>query len=343
MSANNQLNSSIDTRAFTKVAQRAILIVLTLAFSQLSLSAGWKEIRTSPTGKSGWQYVVCQGGSGWNTCELDLNIKLLATPDQLVAIGEQSIIKATVTDAYDSPVEAGVRIGWTTTDGTISESETKTDDKGETTIVLTSSHKLGGATVTATALDYGGIGSLFVPFIDKFVAYPSAYTGWANYGGYYSCTGWSPDTSEVDAGTWFVQNAWCWQTQEQWRQDRLQSVVTGNVINNGPAVPLYQAISIAISQMNVGTKVVAPACTFSKSTDHFFSIRPTDGLNHATFQLYVGYWVNAAITYYGGIAGQGVVYNGFYYTVGAIRIKGTPTGAESGVIVDFYEYCKRPL
>ncbi|MHC5195032.1 Ig-like domain-containing protein [Pseudomonas frederiksbergensis] len=261
-----------------KQAQRALIVLFTLVFSQLATSAGWKEIRTSPSGKSGWQYVVCQGGSGWNTCELDLNIVLTAAPNQLVAVGEQATIYATVTDAYNNPVEAGVRIGWVTTDGSVSATESRTDANGVATIVLTSSHSLGGATVTANALDYGGAGSLFVPYIDKWVAYPSTYTAWANYGAYYSCSAWDPDPSTVAAGTWFSQTAWCWQQQQQWRQDRLQSVVTGAVINNGPAVPLYQTITVAISQMNVGTKQSIPTCEFNQE-DPFPN-------NHATAWTY---------------------------------------------------------
>jgi hypothetical protein len=337
-----------------KQAQRALIVFFALVFSQLAASAGWKEIRTSPSGKSGWQYVVCQGGSGWNTCELDLNIVLTAAPKQLVAVGEQATIYATVTDAYNNPVEAGVRIGWVTTDGAVSATESRTDANGVATIVLTSSHSLGGATVTANALDYGGAGSLFVPYIDKWVAYPSTYTAWANYGAYYSCTAWDPDASTVAAGTWFTQSAWCWQQQQQWRQDRLQSVVTGAVINNGAAVPLYQTITIAISQMNVGTKVVAPVCSFSwtgagtgmnNPSNFLFSGKlVSDGGNSTPVGLYVGGYTGLSLIWDQINAGQGIVYNGALYTVGAQR--GVTFGGGmggGGVPIYVYEYCMTPL
>ncbi|MDF9779307.1 Ig-like domain-containing protein [Pseudomonas baetica] len=330
-----------------KQAQRALIVFFALVFSQLAASAGWKEIRTSPSGKSGWQYVVCQGGSGWNTCELDLNIVLTAAPKQLVAVGEQATIYATVTDAYNNPVEAGVRIGWVTTDGAVSATESRTDANGVATIVLTSSHSLGGATVTANALDYGGAGSLFVPYIDKWVAYPSTYTAWANYGAYYSCTAWTPDTSTVAAGTWFTQSAWCWQQQQQWRQDRLQSVVTGAVINNGPPVPLYQTISIAISQMNVGTKVVAPVCeyigprndgTIPPNRTYWSSIDPAGDLGLSLNGVSIVSFPNVA---HNGERWPGsYVYNGYVYTVGNFReMKLQGRNFE----LYFFEACGAPL
>lgn len=354
MFANNLLCRFTVNGFSIKQAQRALIVFFALVFSQIAASAGWKEIRTSPSGKSGWQYVVCQSGSGWNTCELDLNIVLTAAPNQLVAVGEQSTITATVTDAYNNPVEAGVRIGWVTTDGSVSATESKTDVNGIATVVLTSSSKLGGATVTANALDYGGAGSLFVPFIDKWVAYPSTYTAWANYGAYYSCTAWSPDASTVAAGTWFTQSAVCWQQQQQWRQDRLQSVVTGAIINNGAAVPLYQTITVAISQMNVGTKVVAPACSFSwngpgngiNSPSNYLWSGKARGVatRSDTVGLIVGGFTGLGLTYAQIDAGQGVVYNGALYTVGAAS--GTWFGGGmggGGVQNTVYAYCKTPL
>lgn len=347
MFASNQLCLLSANGLSLKRVQQAIIVFFALAFSQLAASAGWKEIRTSPSGTSGWQYVVCQGGSGWNTCEVDLNIVLTAAPTQLVAIGEQATIYATVTDAYNNPVEAGVRIGWVTTDGSLSATESRTDTNGIATIVLTSSSSIGGAAVTANSPDYGGAGSLWVPFIDKYVAYPSTYTAWANYGAYYSCTAWTPDASTVAAGTWFTQSAWCWQDQQQWRQDRLQSVVTGTIINNGPPVPLYQTITIAISQMNVGTKASVPTCSFSDPRPGenpipggflFRILNPED--NAAIFELMLGNLVGAQIPKFAGLAGQGVVYNGALYTVGT-RLGHYSFGRNGEA--DLYSYCSTPL
>ncbi|MGE8066193.1 Ig-like domain-containing protein [Pseudomonas sp. NPDC089569] len=246
--------------AYLKLMSVALFVIMV----PLNASAAWKEIRTSAAGRNGWVNLVCDSNaSGWNSCELDLVIKLTATPAQLVAIGEQSTINATVTDAYGDPVEAGVKITWTSTDGTVSAPVTLTDANGNTSVILTSSHTIGGTTITASSTDYGGSGSIYVPFTDKLVPYPSAYTTWADYGSVYSCSGWSPDPSTVPAGTWFTQWSNCWQTQIQYRQDRVQSVVTGAITNTGAPVALFQAIVVSISQANVGTLVTGPVCLYT--------------------------------------------------------------------------------
>lgn len=323
-------------------------LIMTMAAAPVVATAstvkttGWKEIRTAPDGGTGWQYVVCDDVSGWASCELDLIIKLVATPDQLVAIGEKSTIQASVTDAFNKPVEAGVRIGWNTTDGSLSNIETYTDSNGLTSVELTSSKTLGGATVTAEALDYGGVGSIFVPFIDKFVAYPSTFTEWANYGAYFGCTAWSPATATIASGTWFNQTASCSQQQQQWRQDRLQSIVTGNIINNGPPVALYRTISITISQMNVGTKAVAPVCSYSNPKPHqnpggkgyLWGYDPNTA--GAKWGLQLGFYTGLGMA----SGDQSVIYNGARYSVGAL-VDSYNYGRNQTAYL--YQYCVTPL
>lgn len=335
-------------------AFRLSLVSLAATLIASACFAGsWSGLRTSGPGTTGWQPLICENGSGWRSCEMPVKIALTANPTFLVAIGEQSTITATVTDYYGVAM-AGIVLNWTITDGTKSAAQTTTNAGGVTSITLTSSHNLGGSTVTAETVEKDGIGSIWVPYIDKFVAYPSTYTPWANYGAYYSCTAWSPDTSTVASGTWFTQTASCWQQQQQWRQDRLQSVVTGSIKNNGSPVPLYQAIIIGISQVNVGTKVVAPVCSFAWVGPGTNIFGPSNFLwtgksrddagNNATVALVQGGYTGLSLTYNQIDAGQGVVYNGAFYTVGASRGTWYSGGmGGGGVQNNVYEYCITPL
>lgn len=316
---------------------KLVLLTISISLTPLSAFAAWKEIRTSAVGKTGWVNLVCEKSSGWNSCELDLVIKLLATPNQLVAIGEQSTIEATVTDANGDPVEAGVKIGWTATDGSLSAPASLTDANGKAIVVLTSSHTLGGSTVTASALDYGGSGSMFVPYIDKWAPYPSAYTSWTDYGAVYSCTGWSPDPSTVASGTWFTQSASCWQTQLQYRQDRVQSVVSGAVSNTGAPVALFQAVVVSISQAAVGTLVTGPVCLYDASNYIMFTHDCRGAGNPAELRI------NGAKV--GSYAGQGVQnrptynYDGkFWYTGTKMKHQSKSCSGSDGVI-EYFQAC----
>lgn len=321
-------------------ALKHILLSFLVLLVPISASAAWKEIRTSAAGKTGWVNLVCDSNtSGWNSCEVDLVIKLTATPAQLVAIGEQSTIQATVTDAYGVPVEAGVKITWATTDGTISAPETLTDAAGNTSIILTSSHTIGGATVTAKSLDYGGTGSLYVPYIDKWVPYPSSYTTWTNYGAVYSCTAWSPDPSTVAAGTWFTQTASCWQTQIQYRQDRVQSVVSGAIANTGAPVALFQAIVVSVSQANVGTMAVGPTCAYSPGYTEIWNTTDCRGGGGPHYIRVNGVYKNGGATNINGRIGY-MVDGVFYYSGAMMEWTGWSGCAGSEGSLKKYEVCR---
>jgi hypothetical protein len=231
--------------------------LLAMMVASVCVADTWAPIRTSGSGKQGWQAMVCQNGGGWQSCEMPVNISLSASPASLVAIGEVTTIQAAVTDYYGVAIEGSV-LNWRTTDGGLSTWQTVTNASGVTSLNLTSSRTLGGATVTAETLERDGSGAIFVPFVDRWVAYPSGYTAWENTGGVYSCSAWSPDASTVPSGTWFTQWASCWQTQYQYRYDYEQSVVTGAVRQVGGPVALYQAVIVGVSQANVGTLYVPP-------------------------------------------------------------------------------------
>jgi hypothetical protein len=324
----------------TSSVLKYFLLALSIFLIPVGANAAWKEIRTNAGGKTGWVNLVCDSNaSGWNSCELDLVIKLTATPNQLVAIGEQSTIEATVTDAYGSPVEAGVKIKWTTTDGTVSAPETLTDANGKTAVTLTSSHSLGGATVTASSADYGGSGSLFVPYIDKWVPYPSAYTSWSNYGAVYSCTAWTPDPSTVATGTWFTQTASCWQTQIQYRQDRVQSVVSGTISDSGAPVALFQAIVVNVSQAAVGTMAVGPTCEYSPGVTEIWDTTDCRGGGGPHYIRVNGVYQNGGAQFINGRTGY--MLGGVFYYRGAMMQWTTFSGcAGSEGSLKKYEVCR---
>lgn len=335
MFANNTKLRETDRSIGGATLIKLILLTLSVFLAPLSASAGWKEIRTTAAGKTGWVSLVCEKSGGWNSCELDLVIKLTASPTQLVANGEQSYIEATVTDANGDPVEAGVKIAWSTTNGAVSAPATWTDANGKTAVILTSSWTLGGGAVTATAADYGGSGAIWVPFIDKWVAYPSDYTAWANYGSVYSCSGWTPDPSTVAAGTWFTQWASCWQTQIQYRQDRVQSVVTGAVSNNGAPVALFQAIAVSISQSAVGTQPTGPICEYSGDTYITRVSSCRGGGTVASF--YHGTKLNNGAGQIGGIPAWNL--GGVIYYGGLLMRSGTVSCSGDDGRVDYYQAC----
>jgi hypothetical protein len=315
-----------------------------LAFFLTNTSfAAWSPLRTSGSGYSGWQPLICENGQGWQSCEMPVNIAMWATPASLVANGEVSTIYARVTDYYGVPIQGSV-LNWRTTDGSISPLQTVTDAGGYTSINLTSSWTLGGATVTAETQERDGLMSIYVPFIDKWVAYPSTYSGWVNYGGVFSCTGWSPDPSTVPSGTWFTQLATCWQTQLQYRQDYVQSVVTGAVATSGAAVALFQNITVGVSQANVGTLYVpppppaGPVCAFQKGYTEIRSTTDCRGGGGPHDIRVNGVYGNS--TTQANVNGkQGHMLNGiFYYRGREMDTDGVSCAGSEGVVHE-YEAC----
>ncbi|WP_181727101.1 Ig-like domain-containing protein [Pseudomonas putida] len=220
-------------------------------------SAAWSEIRTGGSTTPGiWQYVTCTGGygSGWQSCEPDLTIFLVATPPNLPATGAQTTILATVTDYYGNSVGSSLKLNWQTTDGSLSAGQTLTDSEGHTSVTLKSSAVIGGATVTATPASYGGTGSIFVPFEDLWNPIASHYTDWVAYGAPYDCSPWSPDPSTVASGTEFTQTSVCTLQYQSYRQDREQSAVTGTIRNVGGPIAQYTTAQVIQNQQAVGTQ-----------------------------------------------------------------------------------------
>lgn len=193
----------------------------------------WKPIR-SGSSSSGWQKVVCdRSGNGWRSCNMGLTIVIQATPGSLAALGEKATLVATVQDYDGNNAGRGVVINWTTSDGGLSAATTTTDANGQTSVVLTSSKTIGGATVSATSPAEGGTGQITVPFTDKWVSTSAMYSAWQDSGAPYSCSAWSPDASTINQGTSFTQSAVCYQNQIAYQQNREVSLVTGQVRNVG--------------------------------------------------------------------------------------------------------------
>lgn len=241
----------------TKTLRLSIVALSALLLANVGFASSWSPIRTSGAGTTGWQPLVCQHGTGWQSCEMPVNIALSASPASLVATYQTSTIQAVVTDYYGAAIN-GSTLKWTTTDGWLSAAQTTTNASGVASVTLTSSNKLGGTVITAETLEKDGNFSIWVPFIDQWAAYPSSYTGWADYGAVFTCSAWSPDAGTVASGTGFTQYASCWQQQLRYRQDLIRSVVTGNISNSGGAVAEFQNIPAGISQWAVGTLYIPP-------------------------------------------------------------------------------------
>ena len=322
-----------------------ILTLLTLMFLSSTCQADtWKGLRTSGAGAQGWQALICDNGSGWKSCELPVNVSLTASPPSLVANGQYSTITATVTDNYGVPISNNT-INWSSSDGSISAGQTVTNASGVTSISLRSSWTLGGAQVSASTLENDGSSGIWVPFVDSFIAYPSSYTGWANNGGVYSCSGWSPDPSTVDSGVWFTQWATCWQGFWRHRQDRKQSVVTGAVTNvGGPAVETT-SWQVGVSQGAVGTRYVAPpppqtVCSYVQDHTFFEIFDPNGGLGFKDNGVGGGPSIQSS-QYHGRDVWPGYFdWNGYRYTQGQF--------VRSYLVGRNFEYfnfylCKTPL
>lgn len=291
-------------RSFWVVSELLRCVVVSVLMVEATFASSWQPIQTAPgtAAGSGWQYVTCTGGSGsgWQSCENPVKIVLTANPASLAAVGEVGSITATVTDIYDSPLP-NVTLNWSSTDGALSAASSVTDSRGNSGNQIRSSVMIGGATITAIANEPGGTGSIFVPFVDKWLAAPSVFTAWAEYGNAYNCTGWTPDPSTVGAGVSFVQTATCTQSYIQYRQDREQSAVTGQIRNVGAPVPLYTSQSVTVSQNNVGTKAepAQPTQVCFDNSDHIYEYlnqKPTQTILKLAIQsadgsdTYIGYY-----------------------------------------------------
>jgi hypothetical protein len=313
-------------------------------FASICYADGWGGIRTSGPGTAGWQALVCANGNGWQSCEMPVNIALASNPAALVANGEQATITATVTDYYGVPI-AGATLNWTTSSGSIWPAQTVTNAGGVSSITLASSNVLGGAAVNATTLEQDGTAGIWVPFIDKWVPTASAYTGFSNYGGPYSCTALTPDPSTVDAGVGYWPSQNCWQAQIRYRQDQEVSVVTWTVRPVGGPVAEFQYIVITQYQYAVGTKVTtpptppAPVCSYASGVTWFESYEP----NGAKRFWENGVFVEGPQTTYvhdREVWTGYIDYNGYRYTSGPFV-----SWHNQGRNFEIYEFylCKAPL
>lgn len=109
-------------------------------------------------------------------------------------------------------------------------------------------------TVTGTSVAGTTVSKTINVQVENWVYVAPTYTGWANNGGYSSCTGWSPAAGAVPSGDGFYQNNTCYQPQLRYRQERQQETGTGQVRNNGVAVAETQSVGVAQpAQYVVGT------------------------------------------------------------------------------------------
>lgn len=302
----------------------------------------WKPIR-SGSSSSGWQKVVCdRSGNGWRSCNMGLTIVIQATPGSLAALGEKATLVATVQDYDGNNAGRGVVINWTTSDGGLSAATTTTDANGQTSVVLTSSKTIGGATVSATSPAEGGTGQITVPFTDKWVSTSAMYSAWQDSGAPYSCSAWSPDASTINQGASFTQSAVCYQNQIAYQQNREVSLVTGQVRNVGGVIPLYQTVQAARSQQAVGTKQSTPSCAWSSFTkngvyatgwDH--GVSNTGGPKQG-YRLYLGQYIGEVAN-----ATDSFAYNGRIYTIGKFR-QSTCLGKNCASSREEYEACSVP-
>lgn len=75
---------------------------------------------------------------------------LVASPSSIKAGGaSQSVLTATIQDAYGNSLGAGIDVTWSATLGTLSAASSTTDTAGKTSVVLTSAATGGTATVTS--------------------------------------------------------------------------------------------------------------------------------------------------------------------------------------------------
>lgn len=343
-----KMHSLVRLKRFVAPIVSMIAAPILLAFVPTA-NAGWQPIRTS-SNASGWQKVVCDNANaGWRSCEMGLTVVLTAAPAALAATGETTTITATVTDYYGGNVGSGTTLNWSTTDGALGAPQSATDVNGQAFVTLRSSSTIGGASVTGATSE--GSGSLYVPFTDKWLAIGPTYTAWANTGAPYSCTGWSPAASTVAQGSFFTQYQNCNQNQIAYQQNRQQSAVTGQIVNVGGPIPLYQTIVITQSQGAVGTlppppppPPAAPVCTVIQgSTINAPIVGWTQNNNDGTWTLYdqgaTGIVTKGSAAKYDRWGGS-VQYNGYTYTVGQFVVFGTFGRNQERSV---WQICKAPL
>lgn len=341
---------------FCQLTHKLLLFtVASFIFSNSCLADSWSGLRTSGSGTQGWQPLICANGSGWQSCEMPVTVSLSASPASIVANGQTSTITATLTDYYGVAV-ANSKVNWSTTNGTLSASQATTNASGQASVTLKSSWTLGGASVRATTAENDGSNTLWVPFIDSFVSYPSAYTGWVAYGAVYSCTAWTPDPSTVATGTWFTQTATCYQNYYRYRQDQQQSIVTGAVTNVGGQVAEYTTSAVGVSQGAIGTKSVGTCSFYSPiampggQAAAFVTIDPQGAKGFITNETVMDNLLNPSSTAGSGPTSTNVhgttIWNGYIdwkgnrYTSGSFR----ELNVEYGSIYRYYfELCKSPL
>jgi len=111
-------------------------------------------------------------------------------------------------------------------------------------------------TITASA-SRQAVGTL-----ETWQATDPTYTAWANAGGVYACTNWSPAPDTVTIGQAFTQTASdCKQDQTRTRQGREQETTTGEIRNVGTPVTETRTISATSTRQATGTKETWTATT----------------------------------------------------------------------------------
>jgi hypothetical protein len=278
-------------------------------------------------------------------------VGLTASPSVILANNiSTSTLSATVVDGDGYLVPGGIPTNWGTTNGSLSGYSTVTNGAGQTWVTLRGT-VAGWATVTAAAMAGAAYANI------SLVPDPSTYRIVS-----LSPTAWSVPANGTQIGLFATMrdayNNVPPPNQPTYFGASLGSLNTGVAYTDGSGVA-YAAVSsgtpggsivYARSAVSGNTGIgvnfdavapAAPVCTYDEPTSHYFVIRSKE-TNSSFFSLYVGSFTPIEIPRDAGLSGQGVAYNGFYYTVGAFKYH-TQTGGSSGVNRDFYEYCKTPL
>jgi adhesin/invasin len=278
-------------------------------------------------------------------------VSLTASPDTILANNlSTSTLRATVVDGDGYLVPPGIPTYWGTTNGSLSSYVTVTGGGGQTSITLRGT-VAGWASVTAAAAaGAAGANVSLVPDPSTYSVVSLTPTAWSAPAngtpiGFYATmrdaynnvptpgqpTYWGATLGSLSTGVSYTDG---------------NGVAYATVASSSPGGSTIYARSAVSGNTAVGVNFdalapTAPICNYDNGGGHYFVIRNI-ATNSAFFSLYVGAFTPAEIPKDAGLAGQGVAYNGFYYTVGAWKSK-TQTGGESGVTRDFYEYCKTPL
>jgi hypothetical protein len=188
----------------------------------------------------------------------------------------------------------------------VQQSRTRQDRVQETT---TGAIQNSGAPVTETQT-LGGQSTTRSYLMD--------FSGWADSGGYYNCSAWTPDASTVNSGTAFTQTANC--NINQTRGAAGYTLVNGAWASD-PAVPYRtetQVIARGISQSATGT-LVTQVCRNDAS--NYWAITATGGKNPQSYMN--AYWDGVRIYYQlGDSKYPSTVTGGYTYTT-PDSVKGT--------------------